>query len=102
MSVMIDQDTREILAFRISDEKTGDMPQLKSLIDDTLENLRIDPKDLKARKHDAALQSLPPQDGQESASDHGKEPDAAPPDVEMRADGGVTQGKSSRIVTRLA
>ena len=34
---MIGQDTREILAFRINDEKTGDMPQLKCLIDDTLE-----------------------------------------------------------------
>ena len=47
LSVM-DQDTREILAFRVSDEKTGDMPQLKGLIDDTLENL-------KAKKHDVAL-----------------------------------------------
>ena len=58
LSVMIDQDTREILAFRISDEKTGDMPQLKGLIDDTLENLGINPEDLKAKKHDVALQFL--------------------------------------------
>ena len=50
MRVMIDQDKREIFAFRISNEKTGDMPQLKSLIDDTFENLGIEPKDLKAKK----------------------------------------------------
>ena len=88
LSVMIDQDTREILAFRISDEKTGDMPQLKGLIDDTLENLGIDPEDLKAKKHDASMRSLPPRDGQVPASDSGKKPTAAPPDVEMMADGG--------------
>ena len=88
LSVMIDQDTREILAFRISDEKTGDMPQLKGLIDDTLENLGIDPENLKAKKHDSSLRSLPPLDGQAPASDSDRKPAAAPPDVEMRADGG--------------
>ena len=111
LSVMIDRDTREILAFRISDEKTGDMPQLKGLIDDTLENLEIDPEDLKAKKHDSSLRPLQsphdgqqapasdsdgepaaaiPHDGQQApASDSDGEPAAAiPPDVEMRADGG--------------
>ena len=84
LSVMIDQDTREILAFRISDEKTGDMPQLKGLIDNTLENLEIDPEDLKAKKHDLSLQPLPPPDGQAPASDSDEEPAATiPPDVEM-------------------
>ena len=88
LSVMIDQDTREILAFRISGEKTGDMPQLKGLIDDTLENLGIDPEDLKAKKHDAALRPSSSQDVQPSASGQGRDPATAPPDVEMRADGG--------------
>ena len=35
------------------------------------------------------MRSLPPpRDGQASASDSGRKPAAAPPDVEMRADGG--------------
>ena len=101
LSVMIDQDTLEILAFRISDEKTGDMPQLKGLIDDTLENLGIDPEDLKAKKHDSSVRSLPLRGGQAPASDSGRKPAAAPPDVEMRADGGMTQGRPFHIVTRV-
>ena len=64
------------------------MSQLKGLIDDTLENLGIDPEDLKAKKHDAAVRSLPPRDGQAPASDSSGEPAAAQSDVEMRADGG--------------
>ena len=94
LSVMIDQDTREILAFRVSDEKTGDMPQLKGLIDDTLENLGIDPDDLKAKKHDVALRPSSSQDVQPSASGQGRDPAAAPPDVEMRADGGYDSRKA--------
>lgn len=42
LSIMISQETPEILAFRVIGERTGDSPQLECLLNDTLNNLRID------------------------------------------------------------
>ena len=38
-SIMINQQTLEILAFRITDEHTGDSPQFKGLLDDSMKKL---------------------------------------------------------------
>ena len=48
LSVMINQETREILAFRVTDERKGDSSQFNALVDDSLEALGLDPEDLRA------------------------------------------------------
>ena len=48
LSVMINQETREILAFRVTDERKGDSSQFNALVDDSLEVLGLDPEDLRA------------------------------------------------------
>ena len=45
---MINQETREILAFRVTDERKGDSSQFNALVDDSLEALGLDPEDLRA------------------------------------------------------
>ena len=48
LSAMINQETREILAFRVTDERKGDSSQFNALVDDSLEALGLDPEDLRA------------------------------------------------------
>ena len=42
LSVMINQETREILAFRVTDERKGDSSQFNDLVDDSLKILGLD------------------------------------------------------------
>ena len=48
LSVMINQETREILAFRVTDERKGDSSQFKDLVDGSLEALGLDSESLRA------------------------------------------------------
>ena len=48
LSVMINQETREILAFRVTDERKGDSSQFKDLVDGSLGALGLDPESLRA------------------------------------------------------
>ena len=48
LSVMINQETREILAFRVTDERKGDSSQFNGLVDDSLDALGLNPEDLRA------------------------------------------------------
>ena len=43
LSVMINQETREILAFRVTNERKGDSSQFKDLVDGSLGALGLDP-----------------------------------------------------------
>ena len=45
---MINQETREILAFRVTDERKGDSSQFKDLVDGSLGALGLDPESLRA------------------------------------------------------
>ena len=45
---MINQETREILAFRVTDEREGDSSQFKDLVDGSLEALGLDSESLRA------------------------------------------------------
>ncbi len=71
LSIMTSQETQEILAFRVTDEHTGDAPQCILMINDALVCLGIDPK--KRRKE------------MEDMTKGGRGPNI---EVEMRADGG--------------
>ena len=42
LSVMIEHDTQKIVAFKVTDERTGDSPQFEGLLKDSLECLGID------------------------------------------------------------
>ncbi len=42
LSVMIEHDTQKIVAFKVTDERTGDSPQFEGLLEDSLECLGID------------------------------------------------------------
>ncbi len=48
LSVMINQETREILAFRVTDERKGDSSQFKDLVDGSLEALGLGSESLRA------------------------------------------------------
>ena len=48
LSAMINQETREILAFRVTDERNGDSSQFKDLVDGSLGALGLDPESLRA------------------------------------------------------
>ena len=48
LSVMINQETREILAFRVTDERKGDSSQFKDLVDGSLGALGLDLESLRA------------------------------------------------------
>ena len=48
LNVMINQETREILAFRVTDERKGDSSQFKDLVDGSLGALGLDPESLRA------------------------------------------------------
>ena len=48
LSVMINQETREILAFRVTNERKGDSSQFKDLVDGSLGALGLDPESLRA------------------------------------------------------
>ena len=48
LSVMINQETREILALLAADERKGDPSQFKDLVDGSLEALGLDPESLRA------------------------------------------------------
>ena len=48
LSVMINQETREILAFRVTDERKGDSTQFKDLVNGSLGALGLDPESLRA------------------------------------------------------
>ena len=39
---MIEHDTQKIVAFKVTDERTGDSPQFEGLLEDSLECLGID------------------------------------------------------------
>lgn len=53
LSIMISQETREILAVRVTDERTGDSPQFDGLLNDSLENLWIDPMECRCQAETA-------------------------------------------------
>ncbi len=70
LGIMIDQDTREILAFSITDEHTGDSPQFEGLLEGSLEKIGIG--------------------GTES---EGQDAAARNPDITVKADGGYDSRK---------
>ena len=79
--LVVDTDTREILSFSITDEKTGEAPQFERLAREALENVGI------------------------NADGRGEEPGHAPrggsPKVAMRADGGFDSHRIFDLCARL-
>ena len=77
LSVMINQETREILAFRVTDERKGDSSQFKDLVDGSLGALGLDSESLRAgvlakvaanaQGTDAAAAGVAPKDPQREA-----------------------------------
>lgn len=84
-SVMIEQETREILAVRVSDERTGDSPQFEGLLADALENVGVNPYE-RRRLAQAARTTGEPVDGR----------------VEVRADGGYDTHRIFQLCQDLA
>jgi len=79
--LVVDTDTREILSFSITDEKTGEVPQFERLSQEALENAGI------------------------GADGRGEEPGHAPrdvgPKVAMRADGGFDSHRILALCAKL-